>query len=289
MIDFNLGDEILNRFFGSEKKTTVLYDGSIYMIKYPDPVRERNNLLSYMNNQYSEYIGCRVFQSCGLTAQETALGHFTDAKGINKVVVGCKDFTENGGILHEFYKLSNQVLIDEKLDVSIENVMDVISRSNLIKNKDEIMDNFWDMFVVDALIGNPDRHLENWGILYYDGKTSFAPIYDCGSSLAALIDDEKMKSLMENETEFKSTEFNLTSCYHMNGKRIFYHEIFKSPPAPLMKAIARIVPKIMMETVFDIVDSTPTISQMRKAYLKKAMQMRYEQILLPAYHDLTTH
>ena len=119
MIDFNTGKEILNRFFGSEKKTTVLYNNRIYMIKYPDPVRQRNNLLSYMNNQFSEYIGCNIFSSCGINAQETTLGYFADKNGNNRTVVGCVDFTQHGGTLHEFNKLCNQIMIDEKADVSI--------------------------------------------------------------------------------------------------------------------------------------------------------------------------
>ena len=37
-----------------------------------------------------------------------------------------------------------------------------------------------------------------------------------------------------------------------------------------------------MDHIHRIVDSTPVISKIRKEYLKKAMNIRYEQILLPA-------
>ena len=43
MIDFNKGEERLNKFPGSEVKTTILYEGTIYMIKYPDPIRDTRN------------------------------------------------------------------------------------------------------------------------------------------------------------------------------------------------------------------------------------------------------
>ena len=37
-----------------------------------------------------------------------------------------------------------------------------------------------------------------------------------------------------------------------------------------------------MNTIRGIVDSTPMMSEIRKEYLKKALNMRYEKILLPA-------
>ena len=125
--------------------------------------------------------------------------------------------------------------------------------------------------------------MENWGVLDIDGNVRFAPVYDCGSSLAALISDEKMASLLLDDSSFKNTEFNLTSCYYLYGKRIFYHEIFANPPDGLNKALQRVLPKIDMVKISDIVDSTPMISETRKKYLKKGIKMRYNQILLPAY------
>ena len=48
-----------------------------------------------------------------------------------------------------------------------------------------LMQHFWNVFVVDALLGNFDRHNGNWGFLYDDSakEASLAPIYDCGSCL----------------------------------------------------------------------------------------------------------
>jgi len=285
MINFNCGEEKLNKFLGSEKKTTILYNGELYMLKYPDPIRGKKlkDVLSYKNNQYSEHIGSSIFRACGIDAQETALGYFTDAAGKDKIVVGCKDFTADGGTLYEFSKLANQtVASDEKLGASIENVYLIINSSGLLDDKIGIINGFWDMFVIDALIGNGDRHFGNWGVLEKHGKVALAPVYDCGSSLGALLDDAEMSVYMKTANTFKQREFNLTSCYYMDGKRIFYHEIFKNPPRDLAKAILRTVPKIDISKVRDIVDTTPHISDTRKEYLKQALELRYGQILAPA-------
>ena len=203
-------------------------------------------------------------------------------------MVGCKDFTQDGAELYEFGKLGNQILVEGKSGVTIESVNEIIHRSNIIKNKTEILDSFWDMFVVDCLIGNSDRHFDNWGILEKDGDIRFAPVYDCGSALSALIDDDKMKDLLNSPVDFKNQEYNLVSCYYMNGKKIYYHEIFMNPPAELAEAILRIVPKIDMQKMHGIVDSTPCISDVRKDYLKKALDIRYEQIIAPALKRIAT-
>lgn len=65
MIDFNKSRELPNKYEGSEFKKTILYNDEIYMLKFPDPIREQKNKLSYKNNQFSEYIGCEIFKSCG--------------------------------------------------------------------------------------------------------------------------------------------------------------------------------------------------------------------------------
>jgi len=283
MVDFNRGKEILyGKFRGSEVKTAVLYENEVYMLKYPDPIREKRNVLSYMNNQFSEHIGSSIFRACGFDAQETVLGYFNAPNGKEKVVVGCKDLTQHGGTLIEFSIFENQAMIEGKRGTSIESVYEVVSKSNLIQNKQEILDKFWDMFVVDTLIGNPDRHFDNWGLLEKDGEMTFAPIYDCGSALSALVSDEKMETLLSEPTEMKRIEYNITSVYYSGGKRIFCHEIFNNPPEDLKEAIKRIVPKIDMAKICGIIDSTPVMPEIRKAYLKEALNLRYMQILAPA-------
>ncbi|WP_312908964.1 HipA domain-containing protein [Tissierella praeacuta] len=284
MIDFNKGQEIFNKFLGSENKKTIIYNDEIYMIKFPDPIRDKHNPLSYMNNQFSEHIGCEIFKSCGIPTQETVIGKYILKNGQEKIVVGCKDFTQYGSKLYEFSKLTKAIVSDnKKYNATIENVYHVIKESEIINNKNEIINRFWDMFIIDALIGNTDRHFDNWGLLVNKtGKNLFAPIYDCGSSLGALLSDEEMEILLNNFTEFKNKEFNIASCYSMNGKRIFYHEIFKNSPTDLIFAIKRTVPKININRIKKIINSTEIISDTRKEYLNKSVNMRYTEILIPA-------
>ena len=59
-------------------------------------------------------------------------------------------------------------------------------------------------FVIDLLIGNEDRHLENWGIAKLpNGDTTISPVYDCGSCFFPLYSKEEVEELLSNKTELK--------------------------------------------------------------------------------------
>ena len=289
MIDITNATWRSNRFGGSERKRTLIYDGSTYMVKFPDPVRStKKTSLSYINNQFSEHIGCSIFRHLGIPAQETFLATCIDPMNkMEKIVVACKLFCQNGeGNLVEFSKfLLNDTDSTSRRTTTVEDVMDVLDHSPLRLDREKIKDYFWDMFVIDAFIGNGDRHLDNWGLIEMtDGTLSPAPIYDCGSSLSPLKSDEKKRELLADGNEFKQEEYNLNSVYRMNNKRVLYHEIFKNPPEDLHRAIQRIVPRIKTASaqIDRLIDSTEGLSDISKEYMKKSLLLRRELILLPA-------
>ena len=163
--------------------------------------------------------------------------------------------------------------------------MHVIDEDVTIKNKAQVKNFFWDMFVVDALLGNGDRHLDNWGMIQSeDGSLSPAPVYDCGSSLAPLVTDAEKIAYLSDDKAFKNMEYNICAAYRHQGKRVFYHEIFKNPPEDLRQAIQRIVPRIKTAAaqIDNFIDRTEGLSDVSKAYMKKSLMMRRELILLPA-------
>ena len=289
MIDITNATWRSNRFGGSERKRTLIYDGNTYMVKFPDPVRStKKTSLSYINNQFSEHLGCSIFRHLGIPAQETFLATCIDPMNkMEKIVVACKLFCQNGeGNLVEFSKfLLNDTDSTSRRTTTVEDVMDVLDHSPLRLDREKIKDYFWDMFVVDAFIGNGDRHLDNWGLIEMtDGTLSPAPIYDCGSSLSPLKSDEKKRELLADGNEFKQEEYNLNSVYRMNNKRVLYHEIFKNPPEDLHRAIQRIVPRIKTASaqIDRLIDSTEGLSDISKEYMKKSLLLRRELILLPA-------
>ena len=287
MIDItNLKQEI-NTYGGSELKATYIINGERYMVKMPDPVRRKNLDINYMNNQFSEYIGCHIFASIGIPVQETMLVKIIKNEK-EKIAVACKDFLNKDEELIEIGNVSLSLSAERKYDASIEDVYEMINilSKNYKLTKNDTISRFWDMFVVDTLIGNTDRHLGNWGFIKKDDSLTMAPVYDCGSSLHPLLSEEIQSELMKNPVEFKSKSYNLASVYKMNGQKIIYHEIFKNPPVDLKEAIKRIVPKIDMEKIKGIIGSTEGLSKTQKEYYFKDILLRKEEILDKSYNEI---
>ena len=283
MIDFDKGKLISSNYSGAEQKAAVLLDGVKYMLKYSDDVRDTKFNMSYKNNHFAEYIGSHIFEACGFKTHETYLGYHKGIHDKKKMVVGCKDFTQDGANFSEFGNLAKVGMSSTKRrECNIEDVYELIEKLPMIKDKDEIKNMFWDMFVIDALIGNRDRHLGNWGLIETEDDMTFAPIYDCGSSLNALADDFTMTEGLKNDTKFKNDQYNVSSVYRLQGKKTLYHEIFKNPPKDLTSAIKRVVPRINMETIKKIIANTEMLPELNKNYITKAVLLRYELILAPA-------
>ena len=79
----------------------------------------------------------------------------------------------------------------------LSDILQTIDEQQLL-DRDMLMERFWDMFIVDALIGNWDRHNGNWGFLYDDrnDEISLAPVYDCGSCLFPQADEKIMNQFL---------------------------------------------------------------------------------------------
>ena len=286
MIDITNYKQEINNYGGSELKATYIINGEKYMVKMPDPIRKKTLDLGYMNNQYSEYIGCHIFESVGIPVQKTMLVKL-NKDGKEKIAVACKDFLNSGEELIEISNVSLSLSTEKKYKISIEDVYEIINKMSVNYKLDEnkLISNFWDMFVVDTLIGNTDRHFGNWGFIKKDDIISFAPVYDCGSSLHPLLSENEQIKLMSDSIAFKNSSYNIASVYTMNNKKIFYHEIFKNPPVALKEAIKRIVPKINIEKIKEIIASTEGLSKTQKEYYFKDILLRKEEILDKAYKN----
>ncbi len=287
MIDITNYKQEINNYGGSELKATYIINGEKYMVKMPDPIRKKTLDLGYMNNQYSEYIGCHIFESVGIPVQKTMLVKL-NKDGKEKIAVACKDFLNSGEELIEISNVSLSLSTEKKYKISIEDVYEIINKMSVNYKLDEnkLISNFWDIFVVDALIGNTDRHFGNWGFIKKDDIISFAPVYDCGSSLHPLLSENEQIKLMSDSIAFKNSSYNIASVYTMNNKKIFYHEIFKNPPVDLKEAIKRIVPKIDMKKIKEIIASTEGLSKTQKEYYFKDILLRKEEILDKSYNEI---
>lgn len=290
MINFSNAIEELNSYKGSEKKKTLIYDNKRYLVKFPDPIREKNKNISYINNAFSEYVGSNIFKIIGFETQNTILGTYMYNEK-EKIVCACEDFTDNSHVLYEFESLALSTNPDKKIQTELTDIMDVIdeiensTQINLIIN-DNIREKFWNMFIIDSLIGNTDRHNGNWGILV-NTKTreaNFSPIYDCGSCLNPMIEDKEIEEL--NENELKNLAINCYSCIKENGKKINYMTFIKTTKNDeCNNAIINVFEKINIKEINNFIDNISCMTIARKEFYKKIIYYRYE-ILKNVYNNL---
>ena len=263
-------------------KISVIYEGEQYMLKFP-PQAKLNQDMSYSNSCFSEYLGCQIYESIGIPVQKTLLGVYT-VKGKPKIVVACGDFTEPGVSLQDFASLKNRMIDSERQGYGTEliDILQTIDEQTLV-DRDSLLERFWDMFIVDAFIGNWDRHNGNWGFLYDDrtDEMALAPVYDCGSCLYPQADEKIMEAVLSDAGERNHRIYNIPlSAIMQDGKKIKYFDYISSlQNEDCNRALKRIVPRIDMEKIKEIIDHTPFISDLQKKFYLTMLTERKTHIL----------
>lgn len=281
MIDFTNLPKRNKTYTGANgSKISVVYNNQTYMLKFPTLSNQKSGNTS---SCASEYIGCHIFESIGIPAQETLLGTY-NVNGKEKLVVACKDFTSSGIVLQDFASLKNTILDTNQNGYSTE-LDDIIYAINEQRSvpSEELKRHFWDMFIVDALIGNCDRHNGNWGFLYNvdTDEIKLAPIYDCGSCLYSQADEETMTQTLNNKSQRDMRVFsNPLSAIKIKGRKINYFDFISSlQNEDCNDALKRIVPKIKMNEIERIIDETPYITDLQKRFYKLMIAERKTLIL----------
>ena len=283
MIDFTSAKVKNKAYAGANgSKISVIYNNEQYMLKFP-PLPTINKEMSDTNSCISEYIGCKIFDSVGIPVQETVIGTYT-SNGREKIVVACKDFTSPGITLQDFASLKNRIIDSERngYGTELNDILSTIDEQTSM-DSDVIKTRFWDMFIVDALIGNWDRHNGNWGFLYNNStdEVVLAPVFDCGSSLYPQADDELMTRILNNKNEFNHRIFDIPlSAITYNGKKINYFNFLSEGKfEDCNTALKRILSRIDMKKIYEIIDGTPTVTDIQNEFYKTMLTARKERIL----------
>lgn len=274
------------------KKLGIRYNNEIYMLKFPALGKSED--ISYSNSAISEYISCHIFEICGFITQKTILGIFRKGEE-QKIACACKDFTIDNSELIEFAQVKNGVLLDSPSNgygVELSEVLKAIDEQHLMPSK-VVKEYFWKMFIMDAFLGNFDRHNGNWGFLINRerGIIDFAPIFDCGSCLYPQLTDDLMEEYLQNEDELNKRIYVFpNSALKINDKKINYYEFITGlENEECNKALQEIYSKINLSTINKIIDETPGISNTRREFYKIILKMRYELILKEALTKLNVN
>lgn len=288
-IDFTGCRRILGKAYNGAngKKIAVEYEGQQYMLKFPPSGRSKPTELSYTNSCFSEHIACSIFNMLGVTAQETILGTF-DVAGKTKIVCACRDFTADGRQLLDFCSIKNTILDSDSNGngTELSDILETIEKQQFLE-PGRLLEHFGDVFVIDALLGNFDRHNGNWGFLYdpVSKTTDLAPVYDCGSCLLPQADESVMQNVLENEDALNRRVFQFpTSAVKLDGRKInYYDHLTKAENADCNEAVMRICDRMDMGKIGRFIEKTPYISGLQKAFYKQYIGARASLILAPAY------
>ena len=261
------------------KKIAVSYNDVVWILKFPNDVRERPNEQSYSNSCFSEHIGCTIYRLLGIPVQETLLGTFVN--GRTKVVCACKDFTKPGLRLFDFCSIKNTVLESGSggTGTELNDVLEAIDQQQFMDSF-VVRRRFWQMFVVDALLGNFDRHNGNWGFLVDEnsGMTELAPVFDCGSCLLPQADETIMTRCLENEDELNARIYSFpSSMLKIEGKKINYLEFLTNCRDEQLLAILRELRPAIQALDFErIIAETPYMTDLQRRFLTRYLNARRE-------------
>lgn len=291
MPDFTNCKRLLgNAYNGANgKKIAVEYEGEQYMLKFPPSGENKRTELSYINSCISEHIASSIFNMLGIKAQKTILGTF-DINGKTKVVCACKDFTAGGSKLFDFCSIKNTVIDSEHggTGTELDDILDTIEKQQFV-DPVELLEHFWNVFVVDAFLGNFDRHNGNWGFLYdpVSEQASLAPVYDCGSSLLPQADEKIMEAVLSNVDELNARVYRFpTSAVKQKERKINYYDFLTAAEnEDCNAAVLRMTQRIDMEEICDFIDRVELVSELQKKFYKTYLRARYERIILPAYEQ----
>lgn len=306
LIDFNDCIENNKAYGGmAGSKLGIIYQNEDWLLKFPKTTKGmRKTEISYTTSPLSEYIGSHIYQILGYPVHETRLG-FKD----HKLVVACKDFTNTNVKLQEFREIKNyynkdlEALLEETISesnsvgsTSLHAVKAHLKYNKLLNNVEGMSKRFWDCVIIDGFINNNDRNSGNWGILRnFDGSISLAPIFDNGASFSTKISDNRIKSLLEDEEKLMNSALNTVTGYNIDGKVLQFRKLLKMEDEDINKAIKRVVPIIQehMDQIANMIYAIPEsengieiISKERKEFYVKGMEMRLQELLIPAWKHI---
>ena len=281
MIDYTKYPDGDRFYSGAERKKSIMINGNAYLVKF-----QKNSREGLRFNHVSEYLGSHIFAMLGIETQETNLGLYN---GEN--IVAIKDFLEEDETFVPFNGVGDSSLEQdkEKYQYTYDDIIEMLKDNMKLTDVEQTIDLFWDMFIIDALIANFDRHGSNWGFIKKDNKYRLSPIFDNGSSLFPQLNtDEKIDAVLNDQSEIDQRIYKFpTSQVKYHGKKSSYYEVISSLEfEECNRALVRITERVDLNKMNKLIDSIEAISEKRKGFYKTILKQRFEKILLESYNKL---
>lgn len=253
-------DNMLNgiTYNGAEPKEGVTVDGVNYIMKHQK---------KDWNNVYSEYVGSNVIAALGGNVHQTTLAQYN-----SEIVVLCRDFSSDYAELRSLQEL-NESSIDTDIGEHEYFFSDVLYEISKITNCDteQFEKQFLQMYVFDSLLGNPDRHMGNWGICKVNGMHVMAPIFDNGACLypRSCYCDISDDWLLTRIVEFPNSKI----MFGNKRERSSYYKVWRGNLLP--EYAREFANSLDIKCAMDFIKDEPFLSKVQKRFYMNVVLNRY--------------
>lgn len=284
-------------------KSQLEWRNATWMVKYPsnrvEKRKDRNKVLSYDTSPISEWLGSHVYQQIGLPVQETVIGVYQ-----GRIIVACKHIYEPverllnfRGLMRAWREGTGYRLARRATDryAFLNDIYKVIDGNFFIQNIG-LKEHFWNMFVVDMLIGNHDRNTGNWGIIQNTSNIKnirISPVFDNASSFFPQWTLERTRNFLKDRKNAANTLLKGEGSPFLDdiGNEIHPIRCLNIPPlfkykADFNAAMQRIVPRININSIFSLIgqlEDEGIIAQESADLYRFAINVRYEMRILPYF------
>lgn len=198
--------------------------------KYVKKTQEKNGDGSYVETfeNISERIAELIAMEIKLPCAKIEIGTYYNEKGCLSYNILNKNRTMTEGISYISRKYPKYDVKEEKdLESGKYYSLEVIMNS---LDSKELKEHFFKIMIFDFIIGNSDRHSNNWAIIKNSkNKEQFAPVYDNGSSLCSLIKESQISDYVDGNDGMKFISLVDTSSRTLiridgNNKKVPTHK-----------------------------------------------------------------
>lgn len=263
-------------------KHTVYYNSKVWMLKSQERLRDkhlRNVEISYANDPVTEYIGSHIYGLLNMPVHETLLGSYK-----NRICVLCQDtvFPERVITIRDLITTIDQDSLKQTpsgMSHKIADVFEILTKAPQVPFT-TARERFWQMFVVDAWIGNTDRNNGNWGFYYNEaGQFVLYPVYDCGGCLNNKRSTGQMEKSLASESTMEMLALNFTTVFlDARNKRINpLHTIKNTISVPVIHdMVKRIVDLDFTKVQTLLQNMLPVINQTQVSYYETILRLRLD-------------
>lgn len=255
----------------SEKEWLINKDtNEIGLFKFPKTDKTTEHI--------SEKLASELAKTIGLECAKIEIGKYNSRIGSMSYLINTEKeiLIEGISLINSKYPTYNPGTMYDYLKdeyYSLEMILNSINDYNLV-------DDFLKIMIFDFLIGNTDRHQNNWAVISINDNIRMCPLYDNGSSLCCYLEDEKIDSYLGNDKMKFNSLVNTKSKSRVrldkkNKKETTHLEIVKYICRHYYSSVIELVNTININLTEDIIEKLvfsyddELISYKRKQLIKK--------------------